>query len=476
MDFSLLQSVVDELARLLPGARIERVYEGMNRGVYLVFHRHRNHYTVLLSPDRSLPRIHLVAERPPASGTPSGFTQLLRSRLTGSFVTSVTLLNDDRIVDCRFVRDTTDCRVIFEVFGSRPNLIATDGSSTILAVFHPAPLSEAPKRLLVQGLRYQPPEQRPRPNRRVAAGHISLPEPDAEYPANRGAELYYDGLMAEQETSLLRQRLSSTIKRALEKARRKAAALTADLASAEQAEQYRLMGEMILANRNRLAKGMSTADLVGYDGLTRTVALDPERPPSANAERYFKKYKKAKAGRALIAGLLHTAREEENRLHALRERLDQAADGDALHGIRSELVKAGYPADENTARKGGSPLPPAPLFREILFQGWKLLVGKSAAGNDYLTTKLARPDDLWLHAEGMPGSHVLIANPGRREVPPEVLRKAAAIAAYYSKGRGAGKVPVTYTSARNVRKPKGAKPGLVTLSERTTIMAAPEEH
>jgi predicted ribosome quality control (RQC) complex YloA/Tae2 family protein len=113
-------------------------------------------------------------------------------------------------------------------------------------------------------------------------------------------------------------------------------------------------------------------------------------------------------------------------------------------------------------------------YRSIVHEGWTILVGKSAAGNDYITRKLARPDDLWLHAEGMPGSHVVIRNPDKRDIPQGVLRKAASLAAYHSKGRGSSKVPVAYTRAANVKKPKGAALGLVTLTGRKTIMAAPE--
>jgi predicted ribosome quality control (RQC) complex YloA/Tae2 family protein len=100
-------------------------------------------------------------------------------------------------------------------------------------------------------------------------------------------------------------------------------------------------------------------------------------------------------------------------------------------------------------------------------------VGANAAANDELTVKLARPDDLWLHAEGLPGSHVLVRNPMKTDVPPDILLKAAALAALHSKGKTAGKVPVTYTFARFVRKPKGAKPGLVHLSRRRTLMVKP---
>jgi predicted ribosome quality control (RQC) complex YloA/Tae2 family protein len=101
-------------------------------------------------------------------------------------------------------------------------------------------------------------------------------------------------------------------------------------------------------------------------------------------------------------------------------------------------------------------------------------VGKSAAGNDYITMKLARPDDLWLHAEGMPGSHVVVRNPGKRDIPDGVLKKAASLAAWYSKGKNSAKIPVAYTRAAYVKKPKGAAPGSVVLVERKTMMAVPE--
>ena len=88
--------------------------------------------------------------------------------------------------------------------------------------------------------------------------------------------------------------------------------------------------------------------------------------------------------------------------------------------------------------------------------------------------RLARPDDLWLHAEGMPGSHVVVRNPGKRDIPEGVLRRAASLAAYYSKGKGSAKVPGAYTPAGQVKKPKGAAAGMVILTGRKTMMAAPE--
>jgi len=142
-----------------------------------------------------------------------------------------------------------------------------------------------------------------------------------------------------------------------------------------------------------------------------------------------------------------------------------------LLAVRSQLIQRGYISDP--AGKAAGRVAAAPPYRAIEHEGWKIVVGKSAAGNDHITTKLARPDDLWLHAEGMPGSHVLVRNPGKRDVPESVLRKAASLAAYYSKGRNSSKVAVAYTSAKFVKKPRGAAPGTVTLAERRTLMAVP---
>jgi predicted ribosome quality control (RQC) complex YloA/Tae2 family protein len=143
--------------------------------------------------------------------------------------------------------------------------------------------------------------------------------------------------------------------------------------------------------------------------------------------------------------------------------------------IRSKLAAEGRLERKPGPYKRTQQVSASPAIRKIIFNGWEILVGKSAAGNDHLTTKIARPDDLWLHAEGIPGSHVLVRNPNAGDIPPEVLLKAAALAAFHSKGKNAGKVPVTYTRAGLVKKPRGAKPGLVTLQERKSLMVRPED-
>jgi predicted ribosome quality control (RQC) complex YloA/Tae2 family protein len=482
MDFPILKLVVEELSLFLPGAKVERVYQGVDGGLYILFHRQGEKLVLLLSLDRGLPRLHLVSARPSAIDAPFGFVLFLRSHLTGARVTGVSLINEDRVVEFSCTRLGVEYRLVFELIGLAQNLILTDRSSVILSVHHPVPPADNVNRPLLQGITYVPPAPRPArakapidrqsDRRHAVADHAFCPETGAKHPANRRAEIFYAQVIADRAISSLRARLSSVIKKALAKAERRIAAISRDLDSAGKADEYRQAGDLILANLARLARGAAQAELTGYDGRTVLVKLDPKRSPGQNAELYFKKYKKARTGLAIITERLRQAREEGSYLRSAFADLDPASDRETHDLIRSELAAKGYLKQKGKGEKEKRSI--APAHRKVVYRDWVILIGKSAASNDYITLRLARPDDLWLHAEGMPGSHVLIRNPERADIPSDVLMKAAALAAYYSKGRGAGKVPVTYTRAKFVKKPKGADAGMVTLSERRTVMAVPE--
>jgi predicted ribosome quality control (RQC) complex YloA/Tae2 family protein len=326
---------------------------------------------------------------------------------------------------------------------------------------------------LLPGLLYSAPEK---PLITGSRGADRSPGFDVGPSSNRAAEVYYERLIEQRQIRTLSTELSSLIKKNLSRTDRLVTALSEDLQAADRIAEYRQAGDLILAHLKDLRTGMEKADLTGYDGNTVSVILDPKRSPSRNAELYFKKYKKARTGRDIISARLLQATDEAACLKSRLIDLEQAKDADALIAIRSELAAKGYYGKKPTqsgrkTQQGAAP----PAIRRVLFNGWEIMVGKSAAGNDHLTMKIARPDDLWLHAEGLPGSHVLIRNPNAGDVPPDVLVKAAALAAFHSKGRYAGKVPVTYTRAGLVKKPKGAKPGLVQLLERKSLMVKPED-
>jgi predicted ribosome quality control (RQC) complex YloA/Tae2 family protein len=468
-----LAPVVEELAGLLADTRVERVYQGMGGGLILLLNRGREQFKLLISPDRSMPRLHLVSAKPVAEDPPHGFILYLRSHVSGARVTSVGLMDQDRIVEIQISKQENRYRILFELFGPSANLILVDSLSIIRAVYYPVPPSERSVRPLLPGLLYSFPDKP-----RIVGPRYDDRSPDFEagLSPNRAAEVYYERLIEQRRIASLRTELASRIRKGLSRTERLVAALSEDLHAADRIDEYRLAGELVLARLNELWTGMTEADLTGYDGKTVSVTLDPKLSPSQNADRYFKKYKKAKAGRGIISKRLREASDETSRLRSLLGDLERANDADSLLAIRSELAAGGYGANQTARpRRKIQQASAQPPIRRILFKGWDILVGKSAAGNDHLTMKMARPDDLWLHAEGMPGSHVLIRNPNGGDIPPDVVAKAAALAAFHSKGRHAGKVPVTYTRAGLVNKPKGAKPGLVTLQKRKSVMVRPEE-
>ncbi len=472
MNFEFFSRVVDELALLLPGARLERVYQGEEGGVYFLLRRERKDYILLLAPKRTMPRMHLVTAKPASKPAPHPFVLFLRSHLTGVRVQSIAQLNQDRVAEVRFAKAGVEYRLVFELFGSSANLILTDTTSKILAVYYPSALSENAVRTLMPGLAYVLPEKR----NLLLSGAVRDPASQAvsgdALSANREAELFYEHQQEQRGIASLRTELSSPIRKALSKIERRVAALSGDLQSADQTEKYRQAGDLVLANLDRLKTGMEQVDLVGYDGLSVAVRLDPKLSPARNADRFFRKYKKAKAGHTIITQRLRQAEEEASYLKSLQSSVEQAQEQSDFVAVHSALVAKGYL--KSRGREKILALPATP-YRTVLFHEWEILVGKGAKGNDHITTKLARPDDLWLHAEGMPGSHVLVKNPKKTEIPADVLVKAASLAAYYSKGKAGGKVSVTYTRAGLVKKPKGAKPGLVTLTERKSIVVRPEE-
>ena len=472
LDFQILSQVIQELSELLSNARVERVLQGPEGGLYLLLQRDRKKYTLLLSPDRSLPRMHLVSEKPRSVGTPHPFILTLKSLLAGVRLKSVSLLNADRIAEMCFARSSEEQRLVFELTGSSANLFFLDTELRIVAAYYPVPLTEHARRTLLPGAHYALP-----PKRTSLSPDKPLPVADEVLSPNKRAEVFYAHLAGEQHLSRLRSEVNAGIRKAAARIERKRAALAADLASAEHADEFKEAGDLILANLRNLKTGMDHAELMGYDGRITFVKLDPKRSPSKNAELKFKAYKKAKAGQQIISSRLQDAVEEASYLSARLNSAEKAEDASALNAVRSDLAARGYLREKRsgTGKGKASPAKKVPGFRTVVLRGWEILVGTSATGNDYITTKLARPDDLWLHAEGLPGSHVLVRNAKRGDIPVDVLMKAAALAAHYSKGRNADKVPVTYTQARHVKKPKGAKPGLVTLSERKTVMVRPED-
>ena len=204
------------------------------------------------------------------------------------------------------------------------------------------------------------------------------------------------------------------------------------------------------------------------------IALDPTKSPSENAQKYFQKYNKAKRTLAAMEIQQKQNDEELAYLESVLNALDTAKDDADLAEIRTELAENGF-IRRQPLKKGQQKPKKAKPMQYISSDGFEIFVGKSNLQNDELTLRIAEPTDIWLHTKEIPGSHVIIRTNGKDEVPIPTLEEAANIAAYYSKAKNSSMVPVDYTQRKNVKKPNGAKPGMVIYLTNKTIYITPDE-
>jgi predicted ribosome quality control (RQC) complex YloA/Tae2 family protein len=302
-----------------------------------------------------------------------------------------------------------------------------------------------------------------------------------------------------------RDAVRKAIERHAKKLARKLEALRGDLEEANRAPEWRRFGEALLAYAGQVparAKSVSLDD-PGGDGKLE-IELDPAVSAPANAARYFKRAAKGQRGQREIPQRIEAAQRE----HAeLRTKLANAAGDDDQAHLELERVLAslststrealrapeplprrrlGIPAEEPSPKK--QPTTPAPKrmhkdlpakfvpWRFRSRDGWDVLIGRSSEANDHLTLHMARPEDYWFHVHGGPGSHVVLRRgKGANEPSKATLEEVASWAAFHSKSRTAGKVPVIYTQKKYVRKPRGAKAGTVIVEREKMLMVRPVE-
>ena len=270
--------------------------------------------------------------------------------------------------------------------------------------------------------------------------------------------------------------LRQVLEKLLETANRRIIRLKQDLANAEQADDYRIKGELITGNLHRIQRGTTSIEAQNYytPGLNKVeIALDPKLSPPENAQEYFKKYTKAKRGRAVINQLIAESYAEQKVLQSYVSEIQQAETVDKLDAIREEFVKKGWIKEKKKGRSKQQ-IASSTFQKYASPDGFQIYVGRNSKENDLLLRRIASGRDMWLHTKQIHGSHVLIRNPENKPgIPMPTLLQAAQIAAFFSKGKHASHVPVDYTWARYVVKPKGAAPGYVHYSREKTLYVEP---
>lgn len=285
--------------------------------------------------------------------------------------------------------------------------------------------------------------------------------------ANEAADRYYGEVAAAQEEAVLRQQVRSRLFALLKKERHKLENVGGDEERLAEGLKGGAHGETLKANLPSLRRGMT-----GF----QEIPLDPAKTPVENMNRYFRLHKKAKGAVEIVRRRKREVAESVYYLESLEAQLAEARTREEVVAVRQELSESyapRKPAKKPASRKGrGGEKPPradSPQVERIDFRGHTILVGRNNAGNDRIVRELCAPDDLWLHAQGIPGSHVLVKRGAGAEVPDEVVEEAARLAVLHSKAKGSSNVPVFLAEARHVSKFKGAKPGLVRIAKYRTI-------
>ena len=287
-------------------------------------------------------------------------------------------------------------------------------------------------------------------------------------------EYYYAHKQSSNKLHQKASDLERSVSSQLDKLYLKEQRLREDLLKAENSESLRLYGELLTANIHQVRPGDKSTSVINYyDGSTVTIPLDPRLSPSKNAQQYFKKYGKAKTAVKEKQLQLRTNESDIKYLDSVMSYLKNASDVSEIEALRRELEETGYlrkrkiPGGFKEKKISSKP------YRYILPGGCEVLVGRNNRENDILTFKTASSRDIWMHTKDIPGSHVIVKT-SCEEISDEDLYTAASIAAYHSKGRESENVPVDYVRVKYVKKPAGAKPGMVIFTNNKTVWVDPK--
>lgn len=287
-----------------------------------------------------------------------------------------------------------------------------------------------------------------------------------------------DGFFASQDrTERTRQRAHDLLKllmNSYERVSRKLELQKKELVECSEREIFRVRGDLINANIWRLEKGQSKAVLEDFTtGEPVEIQLDPRLTPAQNAQKYYTEYRKLDTAEKKLTELIAKGQQELVYIDSVFDAASRTDSESDLAEIRRELreqgyLKGGVRADEKV-KKTSDPL----HFRSS--EGFEILVGRNNRQNDQLTLKTAKATDIWLHTQGIAGSHVIIRTEGRQPGE-QTLFEAAQLAAFHSKGRSGSGVPVDYVAVKFVKKPAGAKPGMVIFTNNRTLYVTPDEN
>lgn len=475
MDPSLLKSVAAELNDELSGGVVSKIHQPDDRTLILrIFIRGRD-FKLLVSARHSLPRLHLTERSYPNPPSPLRFCAFLRSRITNARIEGVSQVGSERIAVIELARKDGDniskMRLVCELTGKSSNIILVDNDNIVLDALRFFPPESA--RPVVPGEKLGP---LPAARGAKEEGRVSKEEGESW---NSAADRLYSGLVEGDEFAREKAALKKVVTDSEKKLLRKLQNLEGDRKKAEEGLSFYKKGELLTTVFHKMKKGMKEVEATDYTldpPEEVTVALDEKLSPQENVERLFKRARKSKTALGLLDERVPEVKEELEYVESLKYELEAAEDKDSLSDIREELVIGGYlkEALARTVKAPDKADKAEPIRRFVSSEGFEILCGRSGLGNDQLVSKYSSGEDIWFHVKDSPGSHAIIKVAGKKQaLTGKTIEEAASIAAFYSKLKESGKAEVIYTEAKNVKKPRGAKPGMVTVKEYKCVVVRP---
>ncbi len=304
-----------------------------------------------------------------------------------------------------------------------------------------------------------------------------------DYRSQKGEKLFFDSLNKAHDnyfylldkTQRFRDKaksVSTVVKNAVSRTEKKLAVQRQTLAETQDREVYKQYGDLILSNLWNIHGGDSLTCINYYDNATVTIPLDRQLTPQQNAQAYYRKYRKLKSSFEHNTILVEENSKLLEYLLTIKENLRFCTEPDDLQQIREELSALGLIREKQSAKKKNENAV-KPLCYNL--HGYSVYVGKNNIQNNYVTFRIAKADDMWLHTQKIHSSHVIIVRKDG-EIPNEVIEEAAQICAYYSQAKAGNKIPVDYTLRQNVKKPNKAPLGFVVYDTYRTILVDPDRH
>jgi len=432
---------------------------------------------VLLSCQPDFARIGARAEMPKAPPVAPSFAQYARAHLTRASFRGARVPGKDRQMSILLEAREGVYELILSILGARSNIYLLDSDGKLLHALRPLEETRRELRLGEQWRALEGAVKSEGIDRWSAV-------PDEGY--LEAIEFDYEKSERARAFERLSRRVGSVLAKEEAFLAKKGTNLREDLGEARRAEEFRHKGELLKSVLHAIRPGDDAVTVTDYDtGEAVTIPLVPELTPAQNLEAYFERYQKQVRGASALGQQLESVEIARAEIETLRAKLDQIAlqaepDPGQLERFAAQprirkLLARYYPerkSSDITAKpaRGKKEIPSRLLPKRYRTeQGFEIWVGRSDEGNDYLTTRLARGNDLFFHLEGYPGSHVVLRTGGRKDVPPGALLDACELAVHFSKMKDASRADVHVAAIKDIRKPKGAKPGLVYVARGKTI-------